>query len=59
MGGDKNIPPMPNRVKPESFSKKKGRKGSSYNTSKPSCIKEETGKYAHSNKMQAAINRFK
>ena len=31
----------------ESFSKKKERQGSSYNTNVPSRIKEEVGKYAH------------
>ena len=43
----------------ESFSKKKGRKGSSYNTSIPSHVKEEESKYAYSNGTPAAINRFK
>ena len=43
----------------ESFSKKKERQGSSYNTNIPSRIKEKLGKYAHSCGTQAAIKRFK
>ena len=43
----------------ESFSKKKERQGSSYNTNIPSRIKEEVGKYAHTYGTQAAIKRFK
>ena len=43
----------------ESFSKKKERQGSSYNTNIPSRIKEEVGKYAHTYRTQAAIKRFK
>ena len=38
---------------------KKGRKGSSYNTSMPSRIKKEMEKYAYNNGTQVAINRFK
>ena len=36
-------------AKLESFSKKKGRKGSSYDTSIHSRFKEEVGKYAYNN----------
>ena len=43
----------------ESFSKKKERQGSSYNTNIPSRIKEEVGKYAHTHGTQAAIKHFK
>ena len=43
----------------ESFSKKKERQGSSYNTNIPSRIKEEVGKYPHTYGTQAAIKRFK
>ena len=43
----------------ESFSKKKERQGSPYNTNIPSRIKEEVGKYAHTYGTQAAIKRFK
>ena len=43
----------------ESFSKKKERQGSSYNTNIPSRIKEEVGKYAHTYGTQGAIKRFK
>ena len=43
----------------ESFSKKKGRKGSSYDTSIHSRVKEEVGKYAYNNGTQTAINCFK
>ena len=43
----------------ESFSKKKERQGSSYNTNIPSRIKEEVGKYAHTYGTQAAIKHFK
>ena len=42
----------------ESFSKKKERQGSSYNTNIPR-IKEEVGKYARTYGTQAAIKRFK
>ena len=41
----------------EIFSKKKGRKDSLCNTSITSRTKGEVGKYAHSNRPQAAINR--
>ena len=43
----------------ESFSQKKGRKGSSYNASIPSRVKEDVGKYSYSNGTLAPINRFK
>ena len=43
----------------ESFSEKKERQGSSYNTNIPSRIKEEVGKYAHTYGTQAAIKHFK
>ena len=43
----------------ESFSKKKERQGSSYNTNIPSHIKEEVRKYAYTYGTQAAIKRFK
>ena len=43
----------------ESFSKKKERQGSSYNTNIASRIKEEVGKYAHTYGTQATIKRFK
>lgn len=36
-------------AKVESFSKKEGRNGSSYNTSLPSRVKEKVGKYAYNN----------
>ena len=39
--------------------RKKGRKGTSYNTGIPSRVKEEVVKYAYSNWTQAAINHFK
>ena len=43
----------------ESFSKKKERQSSSYNTNIPSRVKEEVGKYAHTYGTQGAIKRFK
>ena len=39
--------------------RKKGRKGTSYNTGIPSRVKEEVVKYAYSNWTQAAINHLK
>ena len=38
---------------------KKRKKGSSYNSSIPSCVEEEVAIYAYSDGTQAAINRLK